>query len=305
MAVATLLLAGAYEEPVFTWLHFRALESDGCPSGNNFGTLVDLLFRGESRARSPQEAGWPLHKHFERAGIAVMRRSWEGDTSVVVARCGWGGSHYQPCQGTVVFVGQGYPVLAKMGKHPRSGYSGNPSKPGYLYTHGHFSNNIIIVDGQSERSLYPSLGKQQRKLGEMRQLGPYAYEMDPSSRYQHIVEGFQWKRVVRYDPGRDLVIIEDTIDTGDKPRDIVFNWVTDGKVVSDGLYDMPGPYWMAARLLTPGQMKSKNVTHFDYWPTIQAAVKAKEVSVRWAVGPDRSLVEKAAGEDQSGLGLTE
>jgi len=124
------------------------------------------------------------------------------------------------------------------------------------------------------------------------QLGPHAYEMDPSIACEHI-GGIKWKRTVRYHAGKGLVIIEDDVDAGGKERNLTFNRVTEGKVADDTTYDMPGPYWMAANVLSGGKMTQRNVTHCDWWTTIWESVTGRRARVRWAVGPGLSLVKQA------------
>jgi len=303
-----LFLTGAYREPVFAWLYLKASKREAWPTGGDFGDLRDLLFRGCVAPKSPQEAGWPLSVHFPKAGVHIMRQNWEPNGSVVACHSGWGGSHYQPCQGQVVFTGSGYTVLGKVGGGSPPGYSGaqlgynaKEGQPGWLYSRSPYANNILFVDGKSQRTVW-SLAWSQRKMADMRQLGPDAVEMDPSAAYAEAGIDVDWKRIVRYDRTRDLVIIEDSVDGGKK--ELTFNWVTEGTVVDDYLYDMPGPYFMAAKMIgSQGALKAKNVKHFNYWPDIQVSAPAGKVRVLWALGPGRELVKKALDEDHSELGV--
>jgi len=305
---ALVFLTGAYREPVFAWLHLKASKREAWPSGGDFRDLRDLFFRGCVAPKSPQEAGWPLSAYFPKAGVHIMRQSWDPDGSVVACHSGWGGSHYQPCQGQVVFTGRGYTVLGKVGggrppgySDAQMGYGAKKGEPGYLFSRSPYANNILMVDGKSQES-HGSLRGAQRKLADMRRLGPDAVEMDPSAAYAEAGIEVGWKRIVRYDRRRDLVIIEDSIDGGKK--ELTFNWVTEGTVVDDCLYDMPGPYFMAAKMIgSPGALKAKNVKHFDYWPSIQVSARAGKLRVVWAVGPGKELVTKALNEDHSELGV--
>jgi hypothetical protein len=303
---ALLFLAGAYEEPVFAWLHLKASKREAWPVGGNFQGLHDLLFRGCVEPKSPQAADWPLSVHFPKAGVHIMRQNWNPDGSVVACHSGWGGSHYQPCQGQVVFTAQGYTIL---GKHaggsvakgaPKSGGYWVPG-PGLFYTASPYANNILIVDGKSQPA-FRALKGSQRKLGDMKQLGPDAVEMNPSAAYVRAGIDVDWKRTVCYDRTRDLVIIRDEVTGGQK--ELTFNWVTEGTVVDDHLYDMPGPYFMAAKVIeSQGALRAKRVKHFDYWPSIQVSVPAGKTHILWAVGPGKELVQKALEEDHSKLGL--
>lgn len=299
-------LAGAYKDPVLAWLCLKAAKRDAWAVGANYADVRDLLFRGCVEPKSPAEAEWPLSAYFPKAGVFIMRKNWAPDGSVVVCHSGWAGSHYQPCQGQVVFTGQGYTVLGKASSYrgkdaPRwTGYW-QPG-PSMFYTASPYANNILIVDGKAQTA-YRALKGAQRDLGDMEPLGPDAVVMDPVKAYADAKIQVAWKRTVRYDREADMVVIEDAVEGGEK--ELTFNWVTAGKVLDNYLYDMPGPYFMAARLVEgDGELQAENVTHFDHWPTIQVKSPAGRLRILWIIAPGEDLAKGALAENHSKLGLS-
>lgn len=280
--------AGHYRSPELSWLYLQQRGWSDWNTDANYYDLRDFIYRGAATPRSPAATGWPLQAHFPTIGVYIMRQSWQGDGSVVACRNGLVGSHGQPSQGQVVFTGSGYAVLGHVQKKLQS-YNTEPY--GVFYRDDPRTNSILFVDGKSQGKNRHTVG------GTLQVLGPDMVEMDPSDAYAAVGIDVQWKRMVAYRRDLDLLLIEDTVSGGDK--ELMFNWVTEGRVISDTLYDMPGPYFMAARVVgsnTPVSAENVMAPGPDVFPQLQVTVPAGSIKVRWAIGPGRELAKTAVDE---------
>jgi hypothetical protein len=277
--------AGVYKSPELSWFYLKQRGWSKWNTDANYLGLRDFLYRGAATPKSPADSGWPLEAHFPTIGVHIMRSSWDGKASVVAARNGLVGSHGQPSQGQVIFFGSGYAVLG----HVQTKLQGYDVAPyGIFYKEDPRTNSILFVDGKSQGNNRHTVG------GTMKVLGPDTVEMDPSAAYDAVGIKVSWQRKVAYRRDLDVVLIEDTVSGG--KAELMFNWVTEGTVISDTLYDMPGPYFMAARVVGSNtKLSAKNVKEPgpDVFPLLQVKVPAGSIQVRWAIGPGRALAEQA------------
>ena len=288
--VDLLQLAYEYNDPVIAW-HYYANPSP-CEDGGFEDFLNDwdqipppigwsgrwqlLLYWGKVEPESPESAGWPLTRFFEGAGVAVMRKSWDKKDGLVWFRAGYGGSHYQPCQGTVIYHTDTSVVL---------GHGG-----GQNYSPDSRMNNVLLVDGEGQISPYPSLPAQRRAYGTMTRLDDYTYEARLDSAYTELSYGVSWVRRVHYDPELDILEINDSVTTTDgNEHELAFNWVTEPEILGDDWIQLPAGYLMlinSENSFTTEEVKVQPSSEEEAFNTLLVSSEGQNINISWFIGKD-------------------
>ena len=100
----------------------------------------DLLWDGKQADIS----ALPLSAVHENGGCAVLRSSWEKDSLLFAARCGFTWNHAHDDGGSFVIYDKGVPLLTDLGAYKY----GNPMHQGYnLRARGH---NVVLANGTGQ-----------------------------------------------------------------------------------------------------------------------------------------------------------
>jgi len=288
--VDILQLAYIYNDPVLAW-HYYANPSP-CVRGGFEDFLGDwneipppigwssrwqvLLYWGKVEPVSPEVAGWPLAKFFEGAGVAVMRKSWNKKDGLIWFRAGYGGSHYQPCQGTVIYHADTSVILGNGGAQD--------------YSPDSRMNNVLLVDGQGQISPYTSLPAQRRAYGILIQLDDYTYEARLDSAYKELSYGVSWTRRIHYDAGLDILEINDSVVTTDgNEHELAFNWVTEPEILGTDWIQLPAGYFMlinSENSFTSEEVRVQPSTEEQAFNTLLVSSSGQSINISWYIGKD-------------------
>jgi hypothetical protein len=296
-----LQLAAAYNDSVLAW-HYYANPSP-CARGGFHDFLGEwkaaappigwqdwrlLLYWGSVKPVSPAAAGWPLARFFDGAGVAVIRKSWNKHDGLVWFRAGYGGSHYQPCQGTVIYHCKDTVVLGNGGTQE--------------YSSSSRMNNVLLVDTVGQVSPYPSLPGQRRSYGSMTRIEDDTYFARLDSAYSPLSAGVSWTRRVHYDRSRDILEIGDSVTTSDgKEHLFSFNWVTEPSVLSDTVIGLPGGYRMFIRstgAVTSRKEIAQPSSAEEAFSTLVVSSRGRGLRTNWYIGksePDLEAYIAAGG----------
>ncbi len=286
-----LQLAAVYNNPVLAWHYYANPSQAPTDNGNpvdmlsqwnaakppvGWKNIIHLLYWGEVAPTSPQDAGWPLTAYFPGAGAAIIRKSWEKSDGLIWIRGGYGGSHYQPSQATVIYHADDTVILG-------NGGSQNYSPDSRM-------NNVLLVDGQGQISPYPGLPAQRQSYAAMTQVGDDTYFIDASAAYAELDCGLNWTRRVHYDRTADVLEIIDRVSTTDgQSHDLRFNWVTEATVQDSNTYSLPGGYTMAAQ--SDNVLAAETVTVTPYteetqFQTLQVSTQGEYAVITWTISKE-------------------
>jgi hypothetical protein len=220
--------------------------------------------------------GWSLTKFFEGAGVAVMRKSWDKKDGLIWFRAGYGGSHYQPCQGTVIYHADTSVVL---------GHGG-----GQNYSSDSRMNNVLLVDGEGQISPYPSLPAQRRAYGTMERLNDYTYEARLDSAYTELSYGVSWIRRVHYDAELDILEINDSVVTTDgNEHELAFNWVTEPEILGTDWIQLPAGYLMlidSRNSFSTEEVRVQPSSEEEAFNTLLVSSQGESINISWYIGKD-------------------
>ncbi len=289
-----LQLASVYNDPVIAW-HYYSNPSPS-KSGNFDDFLADwntipppigwtnwhhLLYWGDVEPVSPADAGWPLSKFFDGAGVAVMRKSWNKHDGLVWFRAGYGGSHYQPCQGTVIFHSNDTVVLGNGG--------------GQNYSPLSQMNNVLLVDGNGQVSPYPSLPSQRRAYGTMTKIDDDTYLARLDAAYYLNPTSVYWSRRVHYERSHDILEINDSVNTNDGSiHNLSFNWVTNPSILTNDKILLPGGYIMMIRSSRPMTCQPVMVqpgSPEEAFNTLLVSCQSQNLKINWYIGRNEAELE--------------
>ncbi|MBN1398780.1 MAG: T9SS type A sorting domain-containing protein [Bacteroidetes bacterium] len=289
-----LQLASAYNDPVIAW-HYYSNPSP-CRRGDYDDFLADwntmpppigwlnwhhLLYWGTVEPISPSDAGWPLSKFFDGAGVAVMRKSWNKHDGLVWFRAGYGGSHYQPCQGTVIFHSNDTVILGNGG--------------GQNYSPLSQMNNVLLVDGNGQVSPYPSLPAQRKAYGTMIRIDDDTYLARLDSAYCLNPTTVFWTRRVHYERSRDILEINDSVSTDDgSVHNLSFNWVTNPYILANDKILLPDGYIMMIRSSSAMTCQSVMVqpgSPEEVFNTLLVSCQSQSLKVNWYIGRNEADLE--------------
>jgi hypothetical protein len=288
--VDILQLAYEYNDPVLAW-HYYANPSP-CERGSFEDFLNDwnempppigwsgrwqvLLYWGKVEPESPDDADWPLTKFFEGAGVAVMRKSWNKKDGLIWFRAGYGGSHYQPCQGTVIYHADTSVILGNGGAQS--------------YSPDSRMNNVLLIDGEGQISPYTSIPAQRRAYGTMTRLDDYTYEARLDSAYKELPYGVSWIRRVHYDAGFDILEINDSVVTTDgNEHELAFNWVTEPEILGEDWIKLPAGYLMlvnSENSFTTEEVQVQPSSEEDAFNTLLVSSRGQSMNISWYIGKD-------------------
>jgi hypothetical protein len=296
-----LQLAAAYNDSILAW-HYYANPSP-CKRGsfndfiNNWNAASPPIgwqdwrlfhYWGTVKPVSPASAGWPLVKFFDGAGAVVMRKSWNKHDGLIWFRAGYGGSHYQPCQGTVIYHCNDTVVLGNGGSQDYS-----PSSR---------MNNVLLVDTAGQVSPYTSIPDQRRSYGTMTKIDDNTFCARLDSAYAKLSARVSWTRRVHYDYSRDILEINDSATTGDgKDHLLSFSWVTNPSILSDSKIQLPGGYFMIARsssAFTCQKVLAQPSTAEQAFNTLVVSTQGRGLNINWFIGKNETDLEsyiKAGG----------
>ncbi len=288
--VDILQLAYEYNDPVLAW-HYYANPSP-CERGGFEDFLSDwdqtpppigwtsrwqvLLYWGKVEPESPETAGWPLTRFFEGAGVVVMRKSWDKRDGLIWFRAGYGGSHYQPCQGTVIYHADTSVILGNGGAQD--------------YSPDSRMNNVLLVDGEGQISPYTSIPAQRRPYGTLTRLDNYTYEARLDSAYTELPYCVSWIRRVHYDAELDILEINDSVVTTDgNEHNLAFNWVTEPEILGDDWMQLPAGYLMlinSRNSFTTEEVRVQPSTEEQAFNTLLVSSQAQSINISWYIGKD-------------------
>jgi hypothetical protein len=284
-----LQFAYVYNDPVLAW-HYYANPSpcedggfedflddwDEIPPPIGWSNWHSFLYWGKVAPVFPEIAGWSLNKFFEGAGVAVMRKSWDKKDGLIWFRAGYGGSHYQPCQGTVIYHADTSVVL---------GHGG-----GQNYSSDSRMNNVLLVDGEGQISPYPSLPAQRRAYGTMERLNDYTYEARLDSAYTELSYGVSWIRRVHYDAELDILEINDSVVTTDgNEHELAFNWVTEPEILGTDWIQLPAGYLMlidSRNSFSTEEVRVQPSSEEEAFNTLLVSSQGESINISWYIGKD-------------------